>query len=295
MKRIDGWIEKSTRSLEGKTVAVSGATGGLGRELCKILLSLGADLILLDRNKQRSFSLINELKTKYPKGRAVHITVDLEDIDAVRDAASELESKEPDYLILNAGAYSIPRHKCSTGFDNVFQINFVSPYLLARKLLPAIEKKGGRVVVVGSIAHNYSKTDPRDLDFSTRSSASKVYGNAKRYLMFSLIDNASVSLTHPGIAVTGITGHYPKLIYAVIKYPMKLIFMSPRKACLSIIAGLFEDEGGHNQWIGPSIFNVWGFPKRQRLETCKSDELLQIRRTAEDIFDKLNKKQSSDD
>lgn len=286
MKRREAWIKKNTRALEGKRVAVSGATGGLGRELCQVLLSLGAELILLDRNKQKALALIEELRMVYPRSAAEHITVDLEDMEAVRAAADALMQSPPDFLVLNAGAYSIPRHKCSTGFDNVFQINFVSPYYLARKLLPLIEARGGRVVVVGSIAHNYSVSDPRDVDFSTRRAAGKVYGNAKRYLMFSLIEEKAVCVIHPGIAVTGITGHYPKFIYALIKYPMKLIFMSPKKACLSIAAGLFEETSG-DEWIGPRHFNVWGYPKKQELHTCPSAEREEIRKRAESIFEEL--------
>lgn len=281
MKRLDAWLDKNTRRLDGKTVALSGATGGIGRELCKRLCSLGAGLLLLDRSKERSLALIEELKTEFEGAKIEHITLDLEDFDRVRTVADELCGREVDYLVLNAGAYSIPRHKCSTGYDNVFQINFFSPYYLARRL----HEKGTRVIVVGSIAHNYSKSDPHDIDFSTRRAASKVYGNAKRYLMFSLMGLDGVSVTHPGIAVTNITSHYPKFIYAVIKYPMKLIFMKPNKACLSVLAGIFC-ECGEYEWIGPRIFNIWGLPKKQRLSSCTPAEAQQIRAIAEDILKK---------
>ena len=286
MKRLEAWINKNTRSLVGKTVALSGATGGLGRELCKRLCSLGAGLLLLDRSRARSLALIEQLREEFPQAHLEHITLDLEDMDRADAVSEQLSERQVDYLVLNAGAYSIPRHKCSTGYDNVYQINFVSPYYLARTLLPSISARGGKVVVVGSIAHNYSKIDPSDIDFSTRKAASKVYGNAKRYLMFSLTGLDGVSVTHPGIAVTNITSHYPKFIYAVIKYPMKLIFMSPQKACLSILAGIFEDCG-ENEWIGPRVFNVWGLPKKQRLCSCTPAEAQQIRGIAEDILKKI--------
>ncbi len=282
-KRLDAY------SLQGKTVAISGATGGLGRALCLRLAKKGASLILLDRNAARSNSLIDELREKKPTLSAEHITLDLEDMERVQSVAKELQGRGVDYLILNAGAYSIPRHKCSTGYDNVFQINFLSPYCLIKKLLPSIYSRGGRVVVVGSIAHNYSKTDPKDVDFSTRRAASKVYGNAKRYLMFSAMGleySQSVSITHPGIAVTNITAHYPKVIYALIKYPMKLIFMHPKKACLSILCGLFE-PCERNEWIGPRFFNVWGTPKKQMLKTVSAEEFSYICQTAEKIYSEI--------
>ena len=74
----------------------------------------------------------------------------------VEKAAKELMELEVDVLIHNAGAYSIPRHKCKSGYDNVFQINFASPYYLTRRMMPYLRSKGGRVVAVGSIAHRYS-------------------------------------------------------------------------------------------------------------------------------------------
>lgn len=286
MKRLESWVDKNTESLVGKTVAVSGATGGLGRELCRRLCFLGASLVLVDRNRQRSLALIEQLRLEFPSLSAQHVTLDLEDMDNVRRATEELRETAPDYLVLNAGAYSIPRHKCSTGFDNVYQINFVSPYYIARELLPEISARGGRAVVVGSIAHDYSLSDPSDLDFSTRRAASKVYGNAKRYLMYSLSGESAVSITHPGIAVTGITGHYPKVIYALIKHPMKVIFMSPKKACLSILAGLFWDTS-HGKWIGPRVFDVWGMPRLKSLETADTEEIATIRATAESIYSQL--------
>lgn len=285
---IEKWLSENTLRLEGKRVVISGSTGGLGRELCKYIAGLGGELILLDRNSKKSLALASELKGEFPEMKVSHITADMEDIDSVRAAAEQLYEMEIDYLILNAGAYSIPRHSCSTGYDNVFQINFISPYYLSRRLLPMIEERGGKIVAVGSIAHNYSKIDEGDIDFSTRGQASKVYGNAKRYLTYSLfaLNSPAVSVAHPGISFTGITNHYPRLIFALIKHPMKIIFPHPRKACLSILSGLFTDCKP-NEWIGPSLFDVWGMPRKKPLKTASCAETEKIAEIAGEIFDSL--------
>ncbi|MBO7302951.1 MAG: short-chain dehydrogenase, partial [Clostridia bacterium] len=60
------WLSKNTSSLKGKTVAISGSTGGIGRELCSFFCELSASLILIDRNKSRSDALRAELLAKYP-------------------------------------------------------------------------------------------------------------------------------------------------------------------------------------------------------------------------------------
>lgn len=286
------WLAKNTATLDGKIVAITGSTGGLGRELCRYLLSLGASLVLVDRNPTRSAALKQALLSEFSEGRVSCIPADLSDMASVRVATARLAELPLDVFIHNAGAYSIPRKTCDTGYDNVFQINFVSPYYMIRKLLPTLQTRKGRVVVVGSIAHNYSETDPDSIDFADRKQASKVYGNAKRYLMFSLYElfkdqgGVTLSVTHPGITFTGITAHYPKVIFAIIKHPMKVIFMKPKKAALSILRGVFQ-PCGNCEWIGPRIFDVWGMPRKKRLKTCSEKERSFIGKTADYIYSQM--------
>ena len=286
---IQKWIDKNTADLHGKTVAVTGSTGGLGKELCSHLASLGASLILLDRNAERSEAHAADLRQRFPGITVSRIPLDLEDLSSAAAAVRQLTEREMDVFIHNAGAYSIPRHRCESGYDNVFQINFATPYYMIRELLPALQKRHGTVVAVGSIAHNYSKIDETDVDFRTRTAASKVYGNAKRYLMFALHElfreekAVRLAITHPGITFTNITAHYPKLIFAVIKHPMKVIFMKPKKAALSLLRGLF-DNTEYGTWIGPALFDVWGFPMKKKLTTCSAEERAKIGAIAEAVY-----------
>ena len=286
MKTLN-YIKQSFKELSGKTVAITGATGGLGYELSMIFAELRASLILLNRNILKAQELKQRITEHYPDTDITLLPLDLEDIDSVNAACKELVQLKPDIIIHNAGAYSIPRKICSTGYDNVFQINCLAPYYMTKELLPVLNQIGGRVICVGSIAHNYSKTDPLDTQFLKQTRSSLVYGNAKRQLMLSLYKlfenekNVSLAVTHPGITFTGITAHYPKIIFAVIKHPMKIIFMKPKRAALSIVYGAFK-ECGYREWIGPRFFNVWGVPKKQILKTFSDSE-------AQTVFDGLEK------
>lgn len=293
---IDKWIKLNTHDLSGQTVAITGATGGIGIQVCKILSSLNANLILIDRNEDLDVALKNELLQINPNISVNFVHVDMEDFQSVKECVKQLSNfNKIDVLILNAGAYAIPRKINNIGYDNVFQINFVSPYFLVKSLLPILRKSNNpKVVLTSSIAHNYSKIDKRDIDFRTRTKSNLVYGNSKRFITFSLMElfeqnkDISLSIVHPGITFTKITNHYPKFIYAIIKYPMKMIFISNKKASLNIIKGVF-DKTDYMEWIGPSASNIWGYPKKKKLKTCSKEESAKIFETAENIYKNLEK------
>ncbi len=271
-------------NLNGKTVAITGCTGGLGRELCLRLASLGANLIMVDRNPLKSQNLANEILIRY-NINITSITADMEDIDSVKRATANLIKLKPNYFVANAGVYNVPRYKVSSGFDNVFQINFVSPYYIACRLSEEI--KNIKIIGVGSIAHTYSVIDENDIDFKTRKSSALAYGNSKRFLMLALgekfKDEARLSIVHPGITFTNITDHFPKLIFAIIKHPMKVIFMKPKKAVSCILEGFFQITP-KGYWIGPALFDIWGKPQKKKLRASFTEDSQKAIKIAEKIY-----------
>ena len=294
---VKKYMLKNPHCMLGKTVAITGSTGGLGVELCKYLVALGADLILIDRNRTLSLSLREQLLKICPDANIVCITADLENLKSISLACDELEKLDVDFFLHNAGAYKIDRRKCDTGFDNIFEINFVSPYYIINRILPRLKERDGKVLAVSSIALSYSKTDKNDIDFSTRHACSLVYGNAKRFLTYSLYgllndNDVKFSIVHPGITLTKITAHYPKWLFAIIKYPMKIIFMSPKKAALSLLAGFF-DQTRQGEWIGPRFFNVWGLPSKKSLNACDEGEAQFIYKTAQDIYTRITETENT--
>lgn len=294
---IKNWIKKNCDSLKNKRVVITGATGGLGRETCLYLASLGADMTLACRNKRLAENLIVEITSKFPETSVDFVELDYSSIDGVDKAITEIKKYNGvDVLINNAGVYNVPIKKMDSGFNNVFQINFVYTYYLTKKLLPELEKKENSCcITLGSVAHNYSKLDEEDIDFSTRAKASLVYGNSKRFLMFSLYEmfkdsKVNLAIVHPGVTLTNMTNHYPKYINWLVKIGIKLFFPNPKKAVLSVLYGL-SNKTDYHEWIGPSIFNVWGFPKKSKLKTCSAEESKKMYLIAEDIYqNKVGKK-----
>ena len=286
------WLKKYGTSLEGKTVAITGATGGLGMEICRGVLFLGGRLLLLNRSKEKTEALRETLLKEFPKGELRCFPLDLQDMGSVQAACAFLMNNIPDILLHNAGIYDVQRFPCSTGLDNVFQVNFASPYYITKQLLPFLRKQRSRVVVVGSIAHTYASSDPEDMDFHLRRACSLVYGNSKRYLMYAFSElmkeetQVSFSVGHPGIALTNISNHYPSWLYPFIRPFLKAFFMRPETACRGILYGICHQMQPFT-WAGPRYFNIWGSPSVKSLCTVSSAESRQMFLSAENMYQNL--------
>ncbi len=262
--------------LENKKIAVTGATGGIGRELCKKLIKNSASLVLIGRNQAKLKALNYEL------GNTCEILLaDMENLDSIEPLSQSLVKLDIDILVINAGAYKIPRQK-TDGFENVFVINFLYPYKLTKKLLGHLNNKNGKIVAVGSIAHTYGKFDQNDIDYSTRKGCAKVYGNSKRVLMAAMYEllkdqKAKLSLCHPGITLTNITSHYPKALFWIMKPIMKVIFISPKKAADCLLAAIEKGEEDNSfSNFAPKYFGIWGKPKLRKIKTINESERKEI-------------------
>ena len=290
----ESWIRQNGRTLEGKTVAVTGVTGGLGRPICEGLLTLGARLVLLSRDREKTGELLQALYGEFPQAHLFWVPLDLADMDSVRSAVRELAGLPVDVLIHNAGAYQLPAEPCDTGFQQVFQINFLSPYYMTRALLPCLEERRGKVIVVGSIAHKYRRSNPENPDF-TGKRIPLIYGNSKRYLMFAteqlMQEHPQVrfAIAHPGLAFTAMSNHFSRFTYALLKYPMKLLYMKPEKAARSIVRAVFVKVPA-GRWIGPRHFHIWGNPKVSKLQSCPEKEKKSMFRTSEKLIRRLEQK-----
>ena len=134
-----------------KCALITGIAGQDGSYLAELLLEKGYCVHgVVRRHSILATDRIDPLyENERYRGRFFLHYGDMTDMAGVKAAAESLLEIGIDYLILNAGAYSIPRCVCDTGYDNVYQINFISPYYLARTLLPMIKARGGKVVAVG--------------------------------------------------------------------------------------------------------------------------------------------------
>ncbi len=130
--------------LNGKTALITGAYGGLGQEIAKVLASAGCNLILTGKNISKLQSLS---KTLSCESRCVVA-------DLTKDPdISNLTDEDVDILINNAGTFPIKSIASSSNldFDNCFDVNVRAPFILCRDLGKKMCKRGwGRIVCIGS-------------------------------------------------------------------------------------------------------------------------------------------------
>jgi short-subunit dehydrogenase len=133
-------------NLSGRTVLLTGATGGIGHAIARRLKGAGASLILTGRRTDVLEPLAQELGAR-------SLAVDLADAAAVdgliRDAG------EVDVLVANA---ALPASGALDSFsveqiDRALAVNLRAPMVLARELSPGMVQRGqGHLVFISSLA-----------------------------------------------------------------------------------------------------------------------------------------------
>ncbi|XP_054933562.1 retinol dehydrogenase 11-like isoform X4 [Dermacentor andersoni] len=158
----------SNVDMAGKTVIITGANTGIGKETARELARRNARVILACRNPVKAKEAADDIHAS--TGRSVVLMqLDLCSLNSVRQFARHVLATEPrlDVLILNAGMMSPPnREETEDGFEATFQANHLGHFLLTHLLLDLLKKsKPSRVVVVGSCGQVAGRLNTEDLSF----------------------------------------------------------------------------------------------------------------------------------
>ena len=161
----------SMARLEGRTVLITGANTGIGKETALDLARRGANVHILCRNIGKGKAAAEEISNAVGKQVSVH-SLDVSSLESVRECVKkitdELKLAKIDILINNAGVMACPFTKTKDGFELQFATNHLGHFLLTLELLPLIRKgKNPRIVTVSSLAHKYGKIHFDDINFST--------------------------------------------------------------------------------------------------------------------------------
>jgi uncharacterized protein len=147
-----------------RTALVTGASGGIGLELARLLASDRHDLVLVARNRERLDEIAAELGTRHHIGVRCE-SVDLSQPGAAFDLWSALDAAgiSVDVLINNAGSglYGLLDGHDPEALDRMVQLNVAALTTLTRLVLPAMRQRGwGRILNVGSVV-GYQPGAPR--------------------------------------------------------------------------------------------------------------------------------------
>ncbi len=132
-----------------KTILLTGATDGIGRETAKLLAQKGHRLLLHGRSATKLQALSNELRN----ANVETYVADLSDLAAVRRLAVAVQAQHTslDVLINNAGVLKANTPILDNNIDLRFMVNTIAPYLLTKLLLPQLNANS-RVINVSSAA-----------------------------------------------------------------------------------------------------------------------------------------------
>ncbi|MBR5118724.1 MAG: SDR family NAD(P)-dependent oxidoreductase [Muribaculaceae bacterium] len=137
---------------------VTGATGAMGRVICKRLAMQGKDVILACRDMEKGEKLAKELKEITSNVDIILMHLDLSSFARVKAFVAELsELKRPVAALINNSAVLTRRRKTSAdGYELTIQVNFLSTVLLSMLMVPMFQEKGGRIVMTTSLMRNFT-------------------------------------------------------------------------------------------------------------------------------------------
>ncbi len=167
--------------MDKKIALVTGANSGVGKATAAALADKNMHVVMLCRSEKRGGTAFDELN-QVPTRSLDLMLCDLASQESIRQFAKEFHEKYDrlDVLVNCAGVITLDRRETTDGFELQFGVNHLGHFLLTLLLLKALRKSGkGRIVIVGSGAHNIGKIHFNDIQLTKGYNVAKSYGQSK--------------------------------------------------------------------------------------------------------------------
>lgn len=209
----------SKATIKGKTVVITGANTGIGKETARELAARGGRIIMGCRDMEKCEAAATEIRGKTLNPHVYARRLDLASMKSVREFAERIEREEKrvDVLINNAGVMRCPSWKTEDGFDMQFGVNHLGHFLLTNLLLEKLKGSApSRVINLASLAHIVGEMDFEDLNWERRKFDTKqAYCQSKlanvlftRELARRLEGSGvTANAVHPGVVATELGRH----------------------------------------------------------------------------------------
>ena len=141
-------------SLKGKNVFLTGATGGIGRELAFQFARSGCNLFLTGRERERLSDLADSILSEDNQVTVSYQAGDLEnsqDVFLLVDGVSR-SLGDIDILVNCAGSFIVKSlfESSLDDFDKSFNVNVRAPFVFSREFAKSMSKAGwGRIINIG--------------------------------------------------------------------------------------------------------------------------------------------------
>jgi retinol dehydrogenase 14 len=236
----------SGTSMAGKTVLITGGSGGIGRATATGLAALGARVGITGRDLPRVEAAAAEIRSATGNRNVDGFAADLSSQAAVRRLAAEVLAAYPrlDVLVNNAGGFWATRHVTADGLEHTFALNHLAGFLLTNLLLARLEASApARVVTVSSGAQSLGKIDFDDLQGERNYSGQKAYNQSKladvmfTYELARRLEGTGVTATtlHPGVVRTRFGAEDPSRIFNLIVPFVRPFMKTPQQGAATSI------------------------------------------------------------
>ncbi len=206
---------RNTESFRDRLVVITGATAGIGYHTARKYAAMGAHIIMVNRNPEKSDQVRRQMDEEF--GAMTECVIAdlalLADIQRVGQYILSLE--EPvGVLIHNAGVHFASRTETPEGLEANFVIHYLCPLIITKMLMPKYRRdRTGRIILVSSEAYRFAVwgLDLEDLQWKKRRySGVKAYGAGKLAQILSMHVlakelapyNVTINAMHPGVVRT---------------------------------------------------------------------------------------------
>jgi NAD(P)-dependent dehydrogenase (short-subunit alcohol dehydrogenase family) len=193
------------KALAGRTVLLTGASGGIGQVTAQALAAAGATVLAHYRSNR---SGAQRALAGVPAERAVLLAGDLDTPDAARRLWHQASAAhQVDVLVLNAGVIPDtpvdgPDEEWDAGWQQALQVNVIVPGALMREAVRAFAARGsGTVIVLSSWA---AEQGSRIRDVSSYAASKAAIRNlAQTFARAYARDGVRVHIVAPGVVNAG--------------------------------------------------------------------------------------------
>ncbi|MBK0167437.1 SDR family NAD(P)-dependent oxidoreductase [Klebsiella sp. S69] len=252
-----------------KTILITGASDGVGKETATTLAGQGHTVIIHGRDPKKSRTALEEIRTRSGNPDVHLFLADFLSFAGVKAFAEEIKRNfdHLDVLINNAGAqFSDTREETKDGHEKTMVINVFSPLLLTTLLLDLLKTSpSARVVTVSSDSHKIAKPDLNDIELTRGYSMPRAYANSKLYIIWVMnhfaselrqtgITNVAFNCVHPGSTQSSLGREATKSLKWKILFSLWWFMLIPldKAAGSSIYAATAPEISGlSGKYYGP--------------------------------------------